>query len=442
MQQPLCDPATLFEDLLQDLPPETIEMAYEFQAFTRSRKLKTPHDLLRVVLLYCGLDQSQREVAGNLGLLDIEISDSAISGRLKACLPWVKALLPQMLSPTELGCMSEGHRFIVVDGSTVQSPGAKGTQYRLHLGLDLVTLEVSHLLISTAQTGESLRHFGVGPGEVALADRGYCHPQAVADTVAGGGHVVMRFNPHNMPLYHEEGAPLDLVSRLKRSAPRQILGTIAVWVGPSGQRVRGWLHAYRLPPEQASRARQACRQRNSKKGRRPQARTLYLAGWVLVWSSLSPQVLAAHTVMQLYRLRWQVEIAIKRWKSVLDVDALRARYESPLAEVWLHGKLLYALMLERRMRRVMGDRWGRLDGDRSLTWWRPWLLLQQALAPRITGALSWDDSRWGQSLEVMAERRRRRKLHRLPEEVCQLLYRGDVTMAESSESLQNEKKAA
>jgi len=33
-----------------------------------------------------------------------------------------------------------------------------------------------------------------------------------------------------------------------------------------------------------------------------------------------------------------VELAIKRWKSVLDVDALRAKARSPLAEGWLHGK--------------------------------------------------------------------------------------------------------
>ena len=44
------------------------------------------------------------------------------------------------------------------------------------------------------------------------------------------------------------------------------------------------------------------------------------------------------------------EIAIKRWKSVLDVDALRAKANSPVAEVWLPEKLLYAVMLERRMR--------------------------------------------------------------------------------------------
>jgi IS4 transposase len=67
-------------------------------------------------------------------------------------------------------------------------------------------------------------------------------------------------------------------------------------------------------------------------------KTLYLAGWVLVLTTLAPEVLSAETIMRLYRCRWPVELAIKRWKSVLDVDALRAKARSPLAEVWLHGK--------------------------------------------------------------------------------------------------------
>ncbi len=100
MQMPPTEPDTLFEDLLQDLPPETIAMAYEFKAFCRARKIKTPQQLLRVVLLYCGLDQSLREVAGTMTLLGSRLTDSAIAERLAACRPWVKALLPKMLKPS------------------------------------------------------------------------------------------------------------------------------------------------------------------------------------------------------------------------------------------------------------------------------------------------------------------------------------------------------
>src|SRR5438093_12802496 len=64
MQLPLTDPDTLFEELLQDLPPEMAHMAREFKAFVRAKKVKTPEHLLRMVFLYCGLDKSLREVAG------------------------------------------------------------------------------------------------------------------------------------------------------------------------------------------------------------------------------------------------------------------------------------------------------------------------------------------------------------------------------------------
>jgi hypothetical protein len=53
---------------------------------------------------------------------------------------------------------------------------------------------------------------------------------------------------------------------------------------------------------------------------------------------------------------YNIELAIKRCKSLLDVDALRARQGSPLAELWLYGKLLYALLLDKRLRRTLGDR--------------------------------------------------------------------------------------
>ena len=89
--------------------------------------------------------------------------------------------------------------------------------------------------------------------------------------------------------------------------------------------------------------------------------SLFLAGWVLVFTTLAPTILTAQAIMALYRCRWQVELAIKRWKSLLDADAVRAKATGPLADVWLHGKLLYALMLERRMRRKVGDVWSYLD---------------------------------------------------------------------------------
>jgi len=108
MQLPLTDPDTLFEELLQDLPPETAHMAREFKAFVRAKKVKTPEQLLRVVLLYCGLDKPLREVAGTFTALYEAITDQSVAERLRACGPWVQALLRRMLPLSPVDTLPAG----------------------------------------------------------------------------------------------------------------------------------------------------------------------------------------------------------------------------------------------------------------------------------------------------------------------------------------------
>src|SRR5512144_610635 len=199
MLKPTLNPVdTQFETLLQDLPVDLVASAREFRAFTRARKIKTPQELLRVVLLYCGLDQSLRTVAGNLTLLEERITDTSVSSRLKACELWVKALLSQLLPP--LPVLPAGSRVSVIDGSSVAAPGSDGTDYRLHLRLDLVSLTFLELVITDVHSAESLRHFTLGAGDIALVDRGYCQPAALVETHQHGADWMVRWNS-GMPVW-------------------------------------------------------------------------------------------------------------------------------------------------------------------------------------------------------------------------------------------------
>lgn len=95
---------------------------------------------MQVVMCYCGIDAVLRETAGNFTLLEERISDTAIHQRLKACVPWVKALLGRMMGEAFQPTTEGGLRFLIVDGSTAQAPGATGTDYRLHIAIDRVRL--------------------------------------------------------------------------------------------------------------------------------------------------------------------------------------------------------------------------------------------------------------------------------------------------------------
>jgi len=307
MQLPLTDPETLFEELLQDLPPETAQMAREFKAFVRAKKVKTSEQLLRMVFLYCGLDKSLREVAGIFTALYETITDQSVAERLRACSPWVQAMRRRMLPLAQGDTLPAGRRFVVIDASSIQAPGATGTDHRLHIALDLLSLQFLEVLVSDVHTGETRKHFTLAPGDVALADRGYAQCQGMHAAVAKGADLIVRLNPFSVVLRDAVGAPLELCVTLKRQH-METLRTLAVtlWAAGGQHEVRGWVHAYRLHAEQANRARHTCRQGHTKGT--PSAASLFLAGWVLVFTTLAPAVLTAQTIMALYRCRWQVEM--------------------------------------------------------------------------------------------------------------------------------------
>src|SRR5512144_3292537 len=111
---------TQFEELMQDVPIDLAVSARACKAFTRSRKIKTPLQLLRLVLLYCGLDQALRTTAGNLTLLGERITDSSVQTRLKACEGWIQALLAKLLPVPLAEAVPAGYRVVVV-GSVLSS---------------------------------------------------------------------------------------------------------------------------------------------------------------------------------------------------------------------------------------------------------------------------------------------------------------------------------
>ena len=91
MPLPLTEPDTLFEERLQDLPPETMPMARACKALVRAKKVKTPAPLFRVVCFSGGVDTPWREVAGILTALSEAMTAQAVAERWRACGPWVQA---------------------------------------------------------------------------------------------------------------------------------------------------------------------------------------------------------------------------------------------------------------------------------------------------------------------------------------------------------------
>jgi hypothetical protein len=109
MQQPSTQVDTEFAQFLQGLPADWETRMRELGAFTYAGKIPSPPELLRAIFLYCGPDQSLREVAGTLTLRAERITDQAIWKRLHRCAPFLITLLKQMLSLEELPALPGAH---------------------------------------------------------------------------------------------------------------------------------------------------------------------------------------------------------------------------------------------------------------------------------------------------------------------------------------------
>ena len=74
-------------------------------------------------------------------------------------MPWIKALLSQMMGSAAELLVAGNLRWVVIDGSTVQGPGASETWYRLHIAIDLVKGQLIHVEVTDKHQGEHLDHY-------------------------------------------------------------------------------------------------------------------------------------------------------------------------------------------------------------------------------------------------------------------------------------------
>jgi Transposase DDE domain len=390
-----------FRSVVQELPSGIMSRAQEFEAFQRSRKVENAAELMRAVMLYCGLDYSLREVAANFTRMGNRLSDEAVRKRLSGCEKWLEAMLREMLPVREKEVKAGVQRLILIDGTTIQAPGARTTDYRVHLGWDCIEQKFVHSMVTDKRTPESLKLYEWQSGDVVIADAAYATAQQLMPVKEKGAEYIVRCAAANIRLFSEEDKRLDVVKELRRQECKSIV-SFRVWIKSEDTMQPAYLHAFRLPEEAAAEVRVRIRKRSMKRGTKTKAETIYLAGWMLLLTSIEPEMMSAEIVAKLYRSRWQIEMVIKRLKSLLKIDALRAKRGSRLARVYLLGKIIYALIVEKRAMIAAPDR---------IAEWRVWKIVAEQLRPKITLSTFQPAVIEPDALKVLKERSRKR--HRL-----------------------------
>lgn len=315
-----------WQEVVERLPSDYEQQAEEQGALVRKREVRRASDLLRAVLAYVLCAPSFRQLGCWAVLIGLcNISEAAWRKRLRRSTAWLLWLLGALLAGPSLPDVPAGShgrgRVLLIDATRLKEPGGTGDDWRLHTAYDLCAGRLVQVSLSEQHGAESLERFVLQPGDVAVADAGYGYRRCVVWVLSQQADVVVRSHPATFPLLAESGQPLDVVAWLKQLGEGQHSRRVSfVWEEQTYQ-VR--LVACALSPEAAERARQAKRKKASKRQRQLTQETLFLAGGVLVITSLPAEPWTAPLVLTLYRARWQIELVYKRMKQVLRLNQLR-----------------------------------------------------------------------------------------------------------------------
>jgi hypothetical protein len=337
------------------LPPQWRDLASETGAIKRARGSVAstsdgPTTLLQMLLMHVAGGLSLKQAVARAQAQGLAtMSDVALLKRLRTSERWLRELAALMFKSSRFvrpARPPQGRRLRAVDATTVEEPGATGTDYRVHYCVDLRDLRCDFFEVTDAHGVETYERVPIDPGDIVLADRGYCNRKGVAHVLGKGGDVVVRLHSTNFPLFAPGGKrQFDLLPRLRALG----VGEVGDWAVSFQSAGRSWTARVCAVRKSVASAELSKKKLLAAASRRQQGpvrpETLEFAEYIFILVTVAKDDLEARDALDLYRARWQVELCFKRLKSLLRLGHLPKKSNAS-SRAWIQGKLLTALLVE------------------------------------------------------------------------------------------------
>lgn len=330
-------------------PDDWIELASSTNALKGLRKDKAAEDYLRTLLIHIGCGYSLRETVVRAKLSNLaDISDVALVKRLRKAKDWLHSLCVALFEEQGVGIdTSSDFQARLFDATNVKEPGKTGSLWRIHYSVQIPSLTCDFFKLTATKgkgTGESFFQYSIKKGDYIIADRGYSTASGIHHVVSKKAYVMVRVNTQNLPILNLKCQKFSL---LKNVQAIKKAGTVRSWdvliPGGSGKNVRGRICVIRKSNEAIKIAHAKLRRKAQKNGHALQPETLEYAKYVIVFTNYPDDSFSDNEILQWYRIRWQVELVFKRFKSIAQLGHL-PKHSDDSSRAWLYGKLFVALL--------------------------------------------------------------------------------------------------
>jgi hypothetical protein len=344
-----------FAEVLARLPAglDLDRLALETKAIQRKREVVDGAALLRIALARGPGGLSLRQTAAWASMLGIaELSNPGVKYRLDQATEFLAALVERLLAAKVPGAELRwpGRSLRLADGTCVSKPGSTGTDWRVHGVFDLGRGGFSHLELTDQHGAEALERGAPHPGEIRVGDRNYARAPVLRRLRAqsgGAADFIVRLGWNALHLSNPADRPFDLIDYLRclppDSSPHEV--NLRASVGRDEPALAVRLIVQRKTPEAAEATRSALHRAAARKGKALDPRSLIAAEFMILATSLPKSGYSAKAVLAAYRLRWQIELAFKRLKSLLHIDKLPTWTERG-SRSWLYAHLILALLCD------------------------------------------------------------------------------------------------
>jgi hypothetical protein len=344
--------------LLRMLPTDWRELAKETKALNRKPKnFKDEETMLRIFFLHFANGYSLRETVTRAKITNLaDVTDVALLKRLRCSENWLKAICIELLrekgASLEITPVQSKVCLRLVDGTIIKEPGKTGSQWRIHYSLQLPNLACDYFKLTEAKgplTGESFKQFPVNKGDCIVGDRAYSTSQGISYLKQKGAYSLVRVNTLLLNFYRDIDNKFNVLAEVNKLANAFDVGEWPVKLKTTDEKlIDGRLCVIRKSDISTEIAIKKIIAAAKRKQRTVKPETFEYAKYLMIFTTLPNEGFSVNTVLEWYRFRWQIELAIKRLKSLICLGHL-PKHDERSSRAWLYGKLLVGLITEKLM---------------------------------------------------------------------------------------------